>query len=200
VGAVAFVGAALLVHTGATRLDARLFSFINDVPSWAAAVLTPLSKVFLPAGLVVVIALAAVYVTVLNRSVLPLLVAAAAAGLAWVLSSLAKAAADRPRPYQVISDAVLRQQPAHGTSFPSSHTTIAVATVIALVPFLPKPLARAAIVFAALVGWSRIYLGVHYPLDVIGGAGLGLMVGALALLVVGRVVHPVPPADVRSDP
>src|SRR5690242_16361108 len=63
-GAVAFLSAALLVHTGATRLDKRLFSFINDVPSWASSILTPLSKVFLPAGLVVVIAVAAVYVTI----------------------------------------------------------------------------------------------------------------------------------------
>ena len=199
-GALAFLSAALLVHTGATRLDVRLFRFINDVPSWASAILTPLSKVFLPAGLVVVIALAVVYVTVRNRSVLPILVAAAAAGLAWLLSSLAKAAADRPRPYQVIPDAVLRQQPAHGTSFPSSHTTIAVATVIALLPFLPRPLARAAIVFAALVAWSRIYLGVHYPLDVIGGAGLGLVVGGLALQAVRGLVQPVPQADGGSDP
>jgi membrane-associated phospholipid phosphatase len=67
--------------------------------------------------------------------------------------------ADRPRPYEVMADAVLRQQPAHGTSFPSSHTAVTLAVVIALVPFLARPLAAAGIAYAVLVGWSRVYLG-----------------------------------------
>ena len=74
--------------------------------------------------------------------------------------------------------AVLRQEPAHGTSFPSSHTAVTLAVVIALVPFLARPFAAAGIGYAVLVGWSRVYLGVHYPLDVLAGAGLGLAAGA----------------------
>src|ERR1700729_3185473 len=78
--------------------------------------------------------------------------------------------------------AVLRQQPAHGTSFPSSHTAVALAVVVALVPFLARPLAAAGIGYAVLVGWSRVYLGVHYPLDVLAGAGIGIAVGGVGLL------------------
>jgi undecaprenyl-diphosphatase len=200
VGAVAFIAAALLVHTGATTLDERLFRVLNDVPSWAASFLTPLSKVFLPSGLFLVIGAAVVFVTVWNRSVAPVLAGACSGGLAYVLANLAKAAADRPRPYEVIADAVLRQPPAHGTSFPSSHTSVAVATVIALLPFLPRALTGPVIAYAVLVGWSRIYLGVHYPLDVVGGAGIGLAVGGVALLAVRRLAKPVPPAGVGSDP
>lgn len=185
VGAVAFLGAAILVHTGATALDTRLFRLLNAVPSWAESFLTPLSKLFLPAGLFIVIGAAAVYVTIRHRSALPLLVGAGAAGLAYLLANLAKAAADRPRPYQVVADAVLRQPPAHGTSFPSSHTAVAVATVIALLPFLPRALTGPVIAYAVLVGWSRIYLGVHFPLDVVGGAVIGLAT-ALLLLAVAR--------------
>jgi undecaprenyl-diphosphatase len=81
-----------------------------------------------------------------------------------------------------MADAVLRQQPAHGTSFPSSHTAVTVAVVIALVPFLVRPLAAVAIGYAVLVGWSRVYLGVHYPLDVLAGAGIGIAVGGVGLL------------------
>ena len=102
---------------------------------------------------------------------------AAAAGLAWVLAHVAKAVAGRPRPYEVMAGAVLRQQPAHGTSFPSSHTAVTLAVAIALVPFLARPLAAAGIVYAVLVGWSRVYLVVHYPLDVLAGAGIGLAAG-----------------------
>jgi membrane-associated phospholipid phosphatase len=145
-------------------------------------VLTPLSHLFLPAGIVAVVVLTVVYVVARNRSVLPVAAGAVAAGAAWVLANVAKAVADRPRPYQVVADAVLRQAPAHGTSFPSSHTAVTVAVVITLVPFLARPLAAVGIGYAVLVGWSRVYLGVHYPLDVLAGAGLGMAVGGAVLL------------------
>jgi undecaprenyl-diphosphatase len=68
----------------------------------------------------------------------------------------------------------------HTGSFPSGHsaTAFACATVIAWVsPRLAVP----AFVLAALVAWSRVYVGVHWPLDVLGGAALGVLV-AIALL------------------
>ncbi len=187
VGAGTFFAAALLVHSGATGLDERLFLFFNDVPSWLADVLTPVSKLFLPAALFATIAVAVVFVTVWNRSAMPIAVGAAAAGAAYLLANLAKAAAERPRPYEVVANAVLRQPPAHGTSFPSSHTAVAVATVVALLPFLPRAFSPWLIAYAALVAWSRMFLGVHYPLDVIGGAGVGLASAGLTLAVVSAI-------------
>jgi undecaprenyl-diphosphatase len=59
------------------------------------------------------------------------------------------------------------------------------AVVIALVPFLPRALAVVAVAYAVLVGWSRVYLGVHYPLDVLAGAGIGIAVGGVVLLALG---------------
>jgi len=184
-GAALFGVSALLLKTGTLSWDDRLFAVLNEVPAAAAAVLTPLSHLFLPVGVVVVVVLAVIYVVARNRSVLPVAAGAAAAGLAWALAHVAKAIADRPRPYEVMADAVLRQQPAHGTSFPSSHTAVTVAVVIALVPFLARPLAAAGIGYAVLVGWSRVYLGVHYPLDILGGAGIGLAAGGVILLALG---------------
>ena len=72
---------------------------------------------------------------------------------------------------------MLRQQLAHGTSFPSSHTAVTLAVAIALMPFLARPFGAMGIGYAVLVGWSRVYLGVHYPLDVLAGAGLGMAAG-----------------------
>ena len=114
-----------------------------------------LSHLFLPAGIIAVVTLTVIYAVARNRSVLPVAAGAVSTATAWVLSHVAKALFDRPRPYEVVVGAVLRQQPAHGTSFPSTHTAVTVAVVIALVPFLPRALAALAITYAVLVGWSR---------------------------------------------
>ena len=198
-GAALFGTAAVLLKTGATSWDVSLFRVLNEVPAGVASVLTPLSHLFLPVGILVVVVIITAYVVVRNRSVLPMAAAAVASGGAWALAHVAKAIADRPRPYQVITDAVLRQQPAHGTSFPSSHTAVTVAVVIALIPFLPRALAPVAITYAVLVGWSRVYLGVHYPLDVLGGAGIGLAVGGAVLLALGFLLHRAEQPAVASE-
>ena len=188
-GAALFGVSALLLKAGALGWDVSLFRILNEVPAAAASVLTPLSHLFLPVGIIIVVVLTVAYVVARNRSVLPVATGAAAVGLAWVLAHVAKAIADRPRPYEVMADAVLRQQPAHGTSFPSSHTAITLAVVIALAPFLARPLAAAGIAYAVLVGWSRVYLGVHYPLDILAGAGIGMAAGGATLLALGTLLH-----------
>jgi membrane-associated phospholipid phosphatase len=181
-GAALFGVATLLLKAGAVTWDVSLFRILNEVPPAAAAVLTPLSHLFLPAGVIAVVLLTVVYVVARNRSAMPVAAGAVAAGAAWALAHVAKAVADRSRPYEAIAGAVLRQQPAHGTSFPSSHTAVTLAVAIALVPFLTRLLAVVGITYAVLVGWSRVYLGVHHPLDVLGGAGIGMAVAGLILL------------------
>jgi undecaprenyl-diphosphatase len=73
----------------------------------------------------------------------------------------------------------------HDASFPSGHaaTSFAAATMLA---FAFPRLAPAFLVLAAAVGFSRIYVGVHYPLDVLGGAALGALI-AIALRRLVRV-------------
>jgi len=60
-------------------------------------------------------------------------------------------------------------------SFPSSHAV----NIFAAAFFLSQPLRKVSPLFyaiAAVVGYSRVYIGIHYPLDVIGGAGIGLLI------------------------
>src|SRR6516165_10084834 len=90
-GAVLFGTSAVLLKTGAVGWDLSLFRFLNEVPPAVASVLTPLAHVFLPAGIIIVVLLAAGYVVAWTRSVLPVAAGAVAAGAAWALANAAKA-------------------------------------------------------------------------------------------------------------
>jgi undecaprenyl-diphosphatase len=84
----------------------------------------------------------------------------------------------------------------HNGAFPSGHasTAFACATVIAWAsPRLRVP----AFVLAAAIAWSRVYVDVHWPLDVLGGAVLGVLVATtlLRLSAARPRLHPETPAD-----
>lgn len=112
-----------------------------------------------------------------------LLSAATAAGLAAIIGYIPKRLIARPRPTCASSSRHALLKHPDAWSFPSSHTATAFAAAITLGVVLgPAPLAI-LVVWAAAVGISRVYVGAHYPLDVLMGAILGasvaLMLGGL---------------------
>jgi undecaprenyl-diphosphatase len=107
---------------------------------------------------------------------LVLLAVAAASGLADLL----KAIVGERRP----SDPGLVTIP-HSHAFPSGHAATAFAGATVLSALLPRA-APAFYVLAAAIGYSRVYVGVHWPLDVIGGAVLGVATALLLLAAVRR--------------
>ena len=117
-----------------------------------------------------------------------------AAGAMWVLGQALKGIVLRPRPYDALTDLRLLIERPRGTTWPSSHPAVVLAFVSVAARNVdatrPAKLALAGV--AALVAVSRVYLGVHYPADVIGGLLLGrgiadLWSATVSPLVLGRL-------------
>jgi undecaprenyl-diphosphatase len=92
----------------------------------------------------------------------------------------------RVRPNDVYASPKPLVHAPHDGSFPSGHATISFACATTLAFYAPRA-APAFFVLAAAIAWSRVYVGVHYPLDVLGGAVLGVGI-AIALRWLSRAL------------
>ena len=117
---------------------------------------------------------------------------AVAMALSGIFSNLIiKNIVGRTRPYDLLPDLTILVDKPSDTSFPSGHAsltaTLAVALLLSLSLIMSKKLARGigigAICIALIVGFSRLYLGVHFPSDVIAGLILGVVYGILGNLI-----------------
>jgi membrane-associated phospholipid phosphatase len=109
---------------------------------------------------------------------------AGAAFTSWALAKVVKARIGRGRPADHLDDVVIRGRPASGLGFPSGHTAVAVATATVASRQLGREWSAVLAAAALTTGVARMYVGAHLPLDVVGGAGLGLAVGSAVALVV----------------
>jgi undecaprenyl-diphosphatase len=88
----------------------------------------------------------------------------------------------RKRPYLILKETKYPVNPLKDHSFPSGHTTAIFALVIPFVLLLPE-FFFLLVPIAICVGTSRIYLGLHYPSDVLVGAMLGSCIGVLSFFL-----------------
>jgi undecaprenyl-diphosphatase len=103
----------------------------------------------------------------------------------YLVNDLVKSLVDEQRPCQTLHvAATVEACPALGDwSFPSNHAAIAAASAVALL-LADRRIGLVALPFALLLGASRVWIGVHYPHDVLAGLALGaLLAGALMLAV-----------------
>ena len=85
----------------------------------------------------------------------------------------------RPRPCDLNTSITMLVARPHGHSFPSGHTASGVAAAYALW-LQNRKLGAPALVLAAFIAFTRLYLYVHFPTDVLGGAVLGIALGTAA--------------------
>ncbi|HTE58001.1 MAG TPA: phosphatase PAP2 family protein [Verrucomicrobiae bacterium] len=103
--------------------------------------------------------------------------------LSYILATVAKVLVGRPRPPLLLEEVISREIVVRGFGFPSGHVALATAVSLALLPYLPKRLWWLPVPWIILVAWSRLYLGVHTPLDVLAGFCLGVFVAAASTYI-----------------
>ncbi|MBQ7840536.1 MAG: phosphatase PAP2 family protein [Lachnospiraceae bacterium] len=104
-----------------------------------------------------------------------------------VNNTLLKNLVCRTRPFDNIPALTPLIERPSSFSFPSGHTASSFTCAWVLFKKLPKKLGVPAILLAALIGFSRLYLGVHYPSDVLAGMLGGILMSCLAFVFVEKI-------------
>jgi glycosyltransferase 2 family protein len=165
-------------HIDELEIDA--FRLVNDLPG----VLYPLVWTVMQLGNVLAVPVVAVAAALSRRYRLAVNLAVAGFGC-YLLARLVKAVVQRGRPSQYLPDVNLHGPAATGLGYISGHAAVAVALAAVASPYLSRRARRVAWALAAVICLSRLYVGAHLPLDVIGGAAVGWAAGAIVHLLLG---------------
>ena len=182
--AMGFVLMAVFPWTESTfSLDRFLYSLASPTQEWIAMRLQVIDEPVV----VAVILLGMGIIVLFSRGLLPALGAMVVAGFGWLAIAAVKLVVAEPRPTSFFPE--LQEQ---ALSFPSGHVVFVVALAVAVGAVVTSMtwrwiLVGLLIVLALVTAWSRLYLGVHYPLDVIGGM-LGGFSGAVLVLGVWNAI------------
>jgi len=107
-----------------------------------------------------------------------------AGGLAWIGAELVKESVERPRP-RAAGAVVDLHDDADGSAYPSAHVSVATGS-LAAAALATRRHPSAALAIGAAVGVGRMAAGVHLPLDVVGGLGMGAASAALVVVLADR--------------
>jgi membrane-associated phospholipid phosphatase len=185
---IAVVGAALLVVSAlpvdrfrVSPWEVEVFRLINDrtVLPFAAV------WVVMQLGNMLVIPASALVAAVLRRFRLALGILVG--GLAtYYLAKVVKDIVVRGRPGSLMPDVELRGAGALGRGYISGHAAVVTFIAVLAWPWLGRRMRIAVAIVVGVVCLTRVYVGAHLPLDVIGGAALGLTIAGVARLLLGR--------------
>ncbi len=169
------------VAAGAESLDYTLFRSINGLVHSSHVLDLVMVAVAKYSPEVYALALAALWLTWKRKNQRGALLAGVSALLALGFGQVIGHAFPRLRPYLAHAVTTLITH-SPDTSLPSDHTTLAFAVAVGLWP-VNRRASAALLIFGSLVAFARVFVGAHYPGDVLGGAMLGAVtsVGVWAL-------------------
>jgi undecaprenyl-diphosphatase len=164
----------------APDLEVEVFRFVQGFPDFLDPAMWAVMQVgnLLAAPVLAVVAL---FLRWWRVAVGLLLLAAGKLVLAKVIKDLVV----RHRPDVLLNDVIIRDEFGAGKAFVSGHAVIAVGIAMVAHPYLGRRGRMVVWTLAALVCFARVYVGAHLPLDVVGGAALGVAIGGVILLIVG---------------
>ncbi|HUY61368.1 MAG TPA: phosphatase PAP2 family protein, partial [Candidatus Dormibacteraeota bacterium] len=172
---------ALAAHAARpTVVEINLFRLINELPAPLGAPLLGVMQL----GALAAVPVLAVVALVLRRHRLAVLIILSGA-TAWAAAKLIQYLVDEDPPQLRLSKVVLHGSTQPGTAFPASHVAIAAALATVATPYVGRSARRFLWLLVAVIGIARIYVGLHLPIDVIGGLALGWMVGSAINFAVG---------------
>ena len=179
---IAFVGLAVVASDQRILWgEAGAVEAVNGLPDaagWPLRVVMQLGTLWVAVAIVAVVAW-----RTWARDRMPTFALGIAVALAFRIDNVLKAVIERPRPPAAVDGLDVREH-IGGFAFPSGHTTMAAALAAALHPVLPRPWRPVLWALVLVVGAGRLHVGVHWPLDVLGGITLGIAIGTVAWLVV----------------
>ncbi len=163
-----------------SAVEEDTFRFVNEWPDWLELPLWPVMQ----AGAVAIVPLGALAVWVLWRRARPALSLLAAGMAAWLLAKVVKSLVERGRPGDLI-DSVIQRPEWTGLGFVSGHAATAFALATVASPYLSRLWKAVVWALATATIVLRMYTGAHLGLDIVGGAGLGIALGATVHLILG---------------
>jgi membrane-associated phospholipid phosphatase len=181
VGIVVLIASVLAARAPLSAPEVALFRAVNDLPEALRPFVWPLMQygTFITIPIVCVVALA------MRRYRLALALSLAGVGV-YFLAKAVKLVVERPRPGGLLDAVHLRELFSPGSlGFPSGHAAVAAALIFTFAAFLGGWWLRASLALGIVVLFGRLYVGAHLPLDLVGGAALGIVCASVVVLALG---------------
>jgi undecaprenyl-diphosphatase len=191
VALVVLVVTTVLVIDPPSEWEVSLFRAANDLPRQGEWALWPLQQ----AGMALAVPAGAIVLFFIVRHWRPpVTLVAGGIVFGWAGAKLVKEIVGRGRPAELLAD-VQRgfTVPLTGIGYPSGHAVVVFTLAVVFSPYVPRWLRWTLYGLGVIVAFSRVYVGAHMPLDVIGGAAYGIVIGSVVNLVSGIVAEKAKP-------
>jgi undecaprenyl-diphosphatase len=165
--------AAAMARRPLAQAEVRGFRIANDLPDESY----PIIWVPMQYGTFGAVPVTAAIALARRRPRLALAISAGGT-TAWLLAKAAKVVVERGRPASLLRSVSLRGNEKGDRGFPSGHAAVSAALTVVIFPYRSNTERAALAALSGFVGFSRMYVGAHLPLDVVGGSALGVAIGS----------------------